>query len=330
MLGLRSAWGARNLWRNQNHLEAVGRIKAIRCAPAIWALRYHSRNFSLRCHLNLIMEYQQHIVTVDHWITGSYIYIHTYIYIYYIYLFIYINIRQWKSHFMGITLHFAAFRSYGSLPPQFFVGAILPSRKPSPKDLAGSVRHKLHAAQHGVMHIGKIKPRHQVPSFVLLDLTSATNVGLVNPPMWNCYKLLKACTPPLVISGHAIFQRFHSSNATTPCCHHFHSSPSMPKFIKIHQNSRFYMILHILPSASSTPWRPSEASAAPGRSGPSGPSDADDADAADDAWGRSRTRGHRRSAALLGTSWDILEPVGTGFWQILDYLDSTWFNPRIS
>ena len=139
------------------------------------------------------MEYQQHIVTfdsgsLDHIYIYIYIYIHIYISIYLsiylcIYLFIYINIRQWKSHFMGITLHFAAFRRYGSLPPQFFVGAILPSRKPSPKDLAGSVRHKLHAAQHGVMHIGKIKPRHQVPSFVLLDLTSATNVGLVNPPM---------------------------------------------------------------------------------------------------------------------------------------------------
>ena len=121
MLGLRSAWGARNLWRNQNHLEAVGRIKAIRCAPAIWALRYHSRNFSLRCHLNLIMEYQQHIVTFD---SGSldHIYIYTYIYIYiYIYLSIYLSIYvfiyfisisvsgsriSWASH--CISQHFAA------------------------------------------------------------------------------------------------------------------------------------------------------------------------------------------------------------------------------
>ena len=238
---------------------------------------------------------------------------------------------------MGITLHFAAFRSYGSLPPQFFVGAILPSRKPSPKDLAGSVRHKLHAAQHGVMHIGKIKPRHQVPSFVLLDLTSATNVGLVNPPMWNCYKLLKACTPPLAISGHAIFQRFHSSNATTPCCHHFHSSPSMPKFIKIHQNSSkfikildstwFYIFYHLLQAPHGDLRRLQQLRA--------------DRDPVTRTTQTPQTMpevgaGHEAIDILplylghLGTSWNRLEPVGTGFWQILDYLDSTWFNPRIS
>ena len=184
-----------------------------------------------------------------------------------------------KSHFMAITLHFAAFRSY--VPwittagmagmagvaglkvclHSFSLGQSCQAGSQARKTSRRSVRRKLphcsscysskhrkftaehtacsmesmmesmiesmmeHVAnpwQHGNM--AKTSPGTKCPVSFYRWITSqsATNVGSVSPLMWNCSKRTLRYVP------HAILQKCHSTNATTPCCHHVHSSPSAP------------------------------------------------------------------------------------------------------
>ena len=135
--------------------------------------------------LNLITEYQ-HIVTVDHWIV-------------YLYPSLKVAFHDDDTAFHSISqirtmdCHSRDGRDERaqSLPPQLFAGAILPSRKPSRKDLemicspaplqfmlffnmvqencTNTACSMMEPMMEHVAHpwrYGKNKPRHQVPSFV--------------------------------------------------------------------------------------------------------------------------------------------------------------------